>query len=56
MPGVAQNAQVAPAPIFGAAQAQDQANAGIFNAQSASAASTNNGLMGLAGTAALMMF
>lgn len=54
VPGVAQNAQVAPAPIFGAAQAQDQANTGVYNAQAGQAASTNNALIGLAGTAALM--
>jgi len=40
---------MAPAPIFGAAQAQDQANAGIFNAQSASA---NNQQQAAAATAA----
>ena len=53
VPGVAQNAQVAPAPIFGAAQAQDQANAGIYNADVAGATSTQNGIMGLAGMAAI---
>ena len=50
MPGVAQNSNIAPPPIFGAAQAQDQANAGIYNAQSAGANSTMNGLMSAVGT------
>jgi len=49
VPGVAQNAQVAPAPIFGAAQAQDQANTGIYNANVASATSTQNAAIGAAG-------
>lgn len=55
-PGVSQNTNMAPPPIFGAAQAQDQSNAGIYNAQQASAQSTQNGYMALAGTAAMMMF
>lgn len=51
--GVAQNTNMAPSPVFGAAQAQDQANTGIFNAQSASANSQQNGLMSLAGAAVM---
>ena len=55
VPGAAQNTNVAPAPIFGATQAQGQADANKFNAQSASASSTNAAL-GTAAAAAMMMF
>lgn len=56
IPGASQNANIAPPPLFWAAQAQDQANAGIYNAQSAQANSANNGMMQLAASAAMMMF
>jgi hypothetical protein len=46
-------ANMAPAPIFGAAQAQDQANAGIFNAQSASANSQQQAGAAAAATIAI---
>ena len=47
VPGAAQNSNVAPAPVFGAAQAQYGANADVFNAQSQAAAGTQSGLFGL---------
>lgn len=55
MPGVAQNANVAPAPIFGATQAQDQAATGLYNADAGRSASTTNAALGI-GAAAMMMF
>jgi hypothetical protein len=56
VPGVAQNTNVAPSPIFGAAQAQDQSATGLYNADAARASSTTNAALGIAGTAAMMMF
>jgi hypothetical protein len=56
VPGVAQNSNIAPSPIFGAAQAQDQAAAGIYNADAARATSTQNAGLGIAAAAAMMMF
>lgn len=47
MPGYAQNTQVAPAPIFGAAQAQDAANMGRYNTQTGSRNNFLSGLFGL---------
>lgn len=46
-PGYAQNTQVAPAPIFGAAQAQDTANMGRYTAQNAGRNNMMSGLFGL---------
>ena len=55
VPGAAQNTNIAPAPIFGAAQAQDQHNTGVYNAQQASGNSFTNGLFGL-GAAGIKAF
>lgn len=52
MPGYAQNANVAPAPIFGAAQAQDAANMSRYQQQSANRNNTMSGLFSL-GSAAM---
>lgn len=52
-PGYAQNGQVAPAPIFGATQAQGAYNTDVYNSQAASSNSFMNGLFGL-GAAAMM--
>jgi hypothetical protein len=51
MPGYAQNAQVAPAPTYAAANAAGQYGTDVFNQQQASNASTRSGLMGLGGAA-----
>lgn len=51
MPGASQGSNMAPAPIFGAAQAQGQADMGLYNSQAAGANSTQSGLMGLGGSA-----
>jgi hypothetical protein len=51
MPNASQNANIAPAPIFGATQAQGQADMNIYNAQAGAANSTQSGLMGLGGSA-----
>jgi len=51
MPGYAQNAQVAAAPIFGAAQAQDSANMGRYQQQSANFNNMVSGLASLGGSA-----
>lgn len=51
VPGASQGTNIAPPPIFGAAQAQDQYNTGVYNAQQASSNSALGGLMGLGGSA-----
>lgn len=51
MPGYAQNAQVQPAPLFGATQATGDWNAGLYNSQAAQAANLQSGLFGLGGAA-----
>lgn len=53
MPGYAQNAQVAPAPIFGATQAAGDWNADLYNAKAAQAGNLQQGLFGL-GSSGLM--
>jgi len=53
VPGAAQNTNVAPAPVFGAAQAQYGAGADAFNAQAQSQAGLMNGLFSL-GSAGIM--
>jgi hypothetical protein len=50
-PGYAQNAQVAPAPIYGAANATGQYGTDVYNSQAAQAGNTQSGLVGLGGTA-----
>lgn len=45
-----QGQNAAPTPIFGATQAQGQANQGIYNANAAGTASSNSATMGLLGT------
>ena len=52
VPNAAQNTQVAPAPIFGAAQAQYGADLGAYNAQQAGMGNAMSGLFGL-GSAAM---
>ena len=52
VPNAAQNTQVAPAPVFGAAQAQGAADLGAYNAQQASTGNAMSGLFGL-GSAAI---
>lgn len=47
VPGASQGANIAPAPIFGAATAQDQHNTGVYNAQQAAGNSFTNGLFSL---------
>ena len=47
MPGFAQNSNVAPAPIFGAATAQDQAAMGRYNTRAGSYNNMMSGLFGL---------
>lgn len=47
VPNAAQNTQVAPAPIFGAAQAQGAADLGAYNAQQAGMGNAMSGLFGL---------
>jgi hypothetical protein len=49
MPGYAQNANVQPAPIFGATQATGNWNADLYNAQAAQAGNLQSGLFGLGG-------
>lgn len=51
VPGAAQNTQVAPAPIFGAAQAQYGADLNQYNAQQAGTGNIMSGLFGLGSTA-----
>lgn len=48
-PGYAQNAQVAPAPVFGATQAQGAWDQGLYNVGAAQASNLQQGLFGLAG-------
>lgn len=52
MPGYAQNSQVAPAPIFGAAQAQDSANMGRYQNQQSGFNNMMSGLFGIGAAAA----
>lgn len=52
MPGYAQNSQVAPAPIFGAAQAQDAANMNRYQQQSANRNNMMSGLFSIGAAAA----
>lgn len=49
MPGYAQNAQVAPSPIFGATQQQGDWRSDMFNAQAMGAGNLQSGLFGLGG-------
>lgn len=51
MPGYAQNAQVQPAPLFGANQLAGDWNADLYNANAAQAANLQQGLFGLGGAA-----
>src|SRR4029077_13751183 len=51
MPSLAQNANIAPAPVFGAAQAQNQYDMNIYNQKAASSNAMLSGLMGLGGSA-----
>lgn len=51
VPGYAQNSQIQAAPIFAGQNALNQYNTDLYNAQAASAANTQSGLMGLGGTA-----
>ena len=51
IPGYAQNAQVAPAPLFGATQAQGDWAADLYNAKAAQAGNLQAGLFGLGGAA-----
>lgn len=54
VPGTSQSTNIAPPPIFGAAQAQYGANADAFNAESAASSSQQQGLMSMASMAAMM--
>jgi len=59
MPGYAQNGQVAPAPTYAATNAAGQYGTDIYNANAARQGNTQNGLIGLGGSAmmaAAMMF
>jgi hypothetical protein len=49
MPSYAQNAQVAPAPMFAATQAAGDYNADLYNVQAAQAGNLQSGLFGLGG-------
>lgn len=49
MPSYAQNAQVAPAPVFGATQALGDYNADLYNVRAAQAGNLQSGLFGLGG-------
>lgn len=51
VPGAAQNANIAPAPIFGAAQAQGAADMNSYNAQAAGNNAMMSGLFSLGGAA-----
>lgn len=51
MPGAAQNTNISPPPLFGAAQAQGQADMNAFNAQQAQNANIFGGLTSLGGSA-----
>lgn len=55
VPNAAQNTQVAPAPLFGAAQAQGEANMNSYNAQQAGMSNAMSGLFGL-GSSAIKFF
>lgn len=52
VPGIAQNTNIAPAPLFGAAQAQYGAQSNAYNAQQAGNQSAMNGLFSLGAAAA----
>lgn len=56
MPGVSQNANVAPAPTFAATQAAGDYGTDVFNSQAASAAGTQQAGAGAAMAAAMMIF
>lgn len=49
MPGYAQNAQVAPAPVYAAANAQNQYGVDLYNQKAAQQANLQSGLFGLGG-------
>jgi hypothetical protein len=49
VPGYAQNAQVAPAPLFGATQEMGDWNAGIYNQRTAQSGNLQSGLFGIGG-------
>jgi hypothetical protein len=51
VPGAAQNANVAPAPLFGAAQAQYGADMNRYNAEAAQNSAMMSGLFSLGGAA-----
>jgi hypothetical protein len=51
MPGYAQNAQVAPAPVYAATNALGQYQSDVFNQQQAQQGNTQSGLFGLGGSA-----
>lgn len=51
VPNAAQNTQVAPAPVFGAAQAQGAADLNSYNAQQAGMSNAMSGLFGLGSSA-----
>lgn len=51
VPGYAQNTQVQPAPLYGAAQDTGAWNTGIYNSQAAQAGNLQSGLFGLGGAA-----
>lgn len=53
MPNASQNANIAPAPVFGAAQAQNQYDMNVYNQQVASSNNLMNGLFQLGGSAAM---
>jgi hypothetical protein len=53
IPGAMQNANVAPPPIFGAAQAQGQSDINAANLSAQQGASTQQGLIGAASVAAM---
>ncbi|MDI3463630.1 MAG: hypothetical protein OJF50_002451 [Nitrospira sp.] len=50
MPGYAQNAQIQPAPLFGANQMTGDWNADLYNAKAAQAGNLQQGLFGLGGS------
>ena len=56
MPGVAQNSQVAPAPLFGATTAQGQYQSDLYNANQTRAGGITSGLFGLGAAAMPYMF
>ncbi len=56
VPGYAQNTQVAPPPIFGANQANNQYGMDVYNAQQGSANANNSAMASTAAMAAMMFF